>query len=143
MTIFERTFINYCSLGWDARVGFGFDKKRSGNRNINKCIYFWEGLKKMCCRKTITLNQIIESVNSYQLDQENEKGQKGENVDISINENDPNFKNIFKARDIAKKEVELIKKQDNKDIKDEKCKILTNYIIIKISKLFLKGIQSV
>jgi hypothetical protein len=58
---YRRTFINYFSLGYDARVGFGFEKSRSGNRCINKCIYFWEGCKKNCCRKTIPLNSFFDS----------------------------------------------------------------------------------
>ncbi len=61
---YRRTFINYFSLGYDARVGFGFEKKRSGSRCWNKCIYFWEGLKKNCCRKTIPLTSFI---NSFQV----------------------------------------------------------------------------
>jgi diacylglycerol kinase (ATP) len=61
---YRRSFINYFSLGYDARVGFGFEKKRSGSRCWNKCIYFWEGLKKNCCRKTIPLTSFI---NSFQV----------------------------------------------------------------------------
>ena len=30
--IFKKTFINYLSLGYDARVGFGFDKNRLSSR---------------------------------------------------------------------------------------------------------------
>ena len=41
-----RSFINYISLGYDARVGYNFDPKRSNSRNMNKCIYFLEGAKK-------------------------------------------------------------------------------------------------
>lgn len=57
--VFKKTFINYLSLGYDARVGYGFDKNRSSSRCWNKCIYFWEGLKKNCCTKTAGINKII------------------------------------------------------------------------------------
>ncbi len=58
--IFKKSFINYLSLGYDARVGYGFDKSRSSSRCLNKFIYFWEGLKKNCCTKTAGINSIIE-----------------------------------------------------------------------------------
>jgi hypothetical protein len=61
LTTFKKTFINYLSIGYDARVGFGFDKGRCGNRCCNKLLYFWEGCKKNCCRGTIRLNNLIES----------------------------------------------------------------------------------
>lgn len=39
---------NYFSLGVDARIGYGFDKKRTQSACCNKCVYFCEGIKKMC-----------------------------------------------------------------------------------------------
>ena len=59
--MYKKSFINYFSIGYDARVGFGFEKKRSGHRCWNKLLYFWEGLKKNMCRKTIPLNSFFES----------------------------------------------------------------------------------
>ena len=35
---FKKTFINYFSLGYDAKVGSVFEQKRSSNRYINKVI---------------------------------------------------------------------------------------------------------
>lgn len=58
---FTKTFINYFSLGYDARVGFGFEGSRSSSRFFNKLIYFWEGLKKSCCRRTITVRGFIKA----------------------------------------------------------------------------------
>lgn len=49
ITTYERTFINYLSFGYDASVGFGFDGRRTKSRCCNKCIYFCEGCKRMCC----------------------------------------------------------------------------------------------
>ena len=46
---YSRLMTNYFSTGLDARIGLGFDKKRSKNKNKNKCVYFWEGVKKMFC----------------------------------------------------------------------------------------------
>lgn len=68
---YKRSFINYFSLGYDARVGFGFEKKRSNSRTCNKCIYFWEGCKKNCCRKTIPLNSFFDSFHVIDIKNEN------------------------------------------------------------------------
>lgn len=59
--IFLKSFINYFSLGYDARVGFGFEKSRSGSRCCNKMIYMWEGCKKNCCRKTMRIKGFLKS----------------------------------------------------------------------------------
>lgn len=59
---FIKTFINYMSLGFDARVGFNFEQKRSSSRCCNKVIYAWEGLKRyLCCRKNIPLTTVLDS----------------------------------------------------------------------------------
>ena len=58
---YKRSFINYISLGYDARVGYNFDPKRTNSRNMNKCIYCLEGSKKIFCRKTISVNGFIDS----------------------------------------------------------------------------------
>lgn len=61
LRVYQRSFINYMSLGYDARVGFNFDKNRSSSRFCNKCTYFWEGLKKNFCRKTQPVSSFLES----------------------------------------------------------------------------------
>lgn len=48
------------SIGYDARVGYGFDKSRSSSRCFNKCIYAWEGFKKNLCTRTTNINSVIE-----------------------------------------------------------------------------------
>ena len=62
---YVRTFINYISFGYDARVGYNFDPKRTTSRNKNKCIYFCEGFKKLTCRKTITIQNFIDTFTVY------------------------------------------------------------------------------
>ena len=59
---YTKTFINYMSLGFDARVGFNFEQKRSSSRCLNKVIYGWEAAKRyLCCRKNIPLTTILDS----------------------------------------------------------------------------------
>jgi diacylglycerol kinase (ATP) len=83
--IFKKTFINYFSLGFDARVGFGFEKSRSNSRCWNKMIYAWEGLKKNCCTKTASMNSIINTFEELEL--------KEDNIDYNnINNNNINNK---------------------------------------------------
>lgn len=45
----KRKLVNYCSLGIDARIGLGFDKRRTKSRFFNKAVYACEGVKKLCC----------------------------------------------------------------------------------------------
>ena len=66
---YKRSFINYISLGYDARVGYNFDAHRTNSRCMNKCVYFIEGTKKMCCRKTITVQEFLESFTVYESDE--------------------------------------------------------------------------
>ena len=50
--IYKRPMCNYFSVGIESRIGLGFEKSRSNHYIKNKCIYGWEGIKKMCCCST-------------------------------------------------------------------------------------------
>ena len=85
-----RSFINYVSLGYDARVGYNIDPKRSTGRNLNKCIYFIEGAKKMFCRKTNSIQKFIDTVTIYDsqnntINQESFFSDNEEEVNATIN----------------------------------------------------------
>ena len=90
ITTYKKTFINYLSIGYDARVGFGVEKNRCGKRCCNKFLYFWEGLKKNCCRKTIKLNSLIESFQKVTISDDT-------HLDITTRENQGTQETIFKT----------------------------------------------
>ena len=59
---FKKTFVNYFSLGFDARVGFQFEQRRTSNRCCNKVVYALEGAKRVfCCKKNYGLSQFLDS----------------------------------------------------------------------------------
>jgi hypothetical protein len=59
---FKKTFVNYFSLGFDARVGFEFEQRRTSNRCCNKVVYAIEGAKRIfCCKKNYGLTQLLDS----------------------------------------------------------------------------------
>lgn len=59
----RRGFISYFSLGYDSRIGFAISKKKSlGCRCCNIMNFWWEGMKKSCCTKSIKLNQFVEAL---------------------------------------------------------------------------------
>ena len=55
--VYQRSMVNYFSLGMDAKIGTGkkelivldFEKNRTGNRCCNKCVYCLVGLKNFLC----------------------------------------------------------------------------------------------
>jgi len=51
---------NYFSFGVDSRIGFGFDKHRTTSVLGNKCVYCWEGFKKMFI-KTARMKDIVDT----------------------------------------------------------------------------------
>lgn len=70
-----KTFINYFSIGFDARVGFNFEQRRSASRTCNKMIYCWEAAKRyLCCKKNISLTSILEAFHSIDDNKANEVG---------------------------------------------------------------------
>ena len=58
---FTKTFVNYFSVGFDARVGFQFEQRRTSNRCCNKVVYAMEGAKRIfCCKKNYGLSQLLD-----------------------------------------------------------------------------------
>ena len=115
---YERTFINYVSLGYDARVGYNFDSRRTSSRNVNKCIYFCEGLKKMICRKTVSVQHFIDTFTVY------------EDPDSSVNQ-ESLFDNQITS--IYNKNIEL--SQKNFDLNERK-------IIFQIRSKYSEGVKN-
>ena len=65
MTYFSKTFINYMSIGFDAKIGFMFGQKRTSSRFCNKIIYAWEAGKnilKGLFQKSLGLSSLLESL---------------------------------------------------------------------------------
>ena len=59
---FKKTFVNYFSLGFDARVGFQFEQRRTSNRCCNKVVYAVEAAKRIfCCKKNYGLSNLLDS----------------------------------------------------------------------------------
>lgn len=63
-TFFERFMINYFSIGDDARVGTGFEKKRTKNRFCNEVVYAAVGLWNFfcCCRRHESITDQLQEV---------------------------------------------------------------------------------
>lgn len=60
---------NYFSVGVESRIGLGFEKSRSNHYMKNKCIYGWEGIKKMCCiSRTAKIRRVIDYVSKTDKD---------------------------------------------------------------------------
>ena len=62
LKVWTRKMSNYCSIGVDARIGFGFDKNRTKSKICNKIVYAWEGVKKFFCLKLIRMKRIIKKL---------------------------------------------------------------------------------
>ena len=61
---FKKSFINYMSIGFDAKVGFMFGQKRTSSRIFNKLIYTWEAGKyilRALFQKSLGLTSLLES----------------------------------------------------------------------------------
>ena len=56
---------NYASIGIDARIGLGFDRNRTNSKCCNKCVYCWEGFKKIFL-KTKSIDEVIEGFTPLQ-----------------------------------------------------------------------------
>ncbi len=133
MNCFNKTFINYLSLGYDARIGFNYDKKRTSNSFCNKIIYCWEGIKKNCCRKSLKINGFIESFSVY----EDEDQSFIEKTFISNMESEDNLKIKFKFK--PKNELTNLENE-------EKCYILKGEPITLICQninYYIEGVNNI
>jgi hypothetical protein len=90
-------------------VGFGFEKSRSNSRCWNKFIYFWEGLKKNCCRRTIPLKSFLDSFYIVK----NDKNDKNENINRNLSE-----QNLIKNDELDPREIKYFD-TDNKFVNVE------------------------
>lgn len=117
LNVFFKSFINYFSLGYDARVGFSFEKSRSSSRFCNKFIYFWEGLKKQLCRKTIRVKGFLKSFQSMRL-----------NKNLSKISNDDSNSRLIKKSSSKKILEEIINNDDHVNRKES---MSNEYKIIK------------
>ena len=100
----SKTFINYMSIGFDARVGYIFEQKRTASRLFNKAIYGWEAIRRyLCCKKIISLSEIIDSFQVPNTD----------NLFKKI-PNDPNNKGI--SSEFSESEIESSSNEKNKNI---------------------------
>ena len=79
---FKKTFVNYFSLGFDARVGFQFEQRRSSSRFCNKFIYAIEAAKRIfCCKKNYGLTQLLDSFQEGEEISNNDEPKKKEDID--------------------------------------------------------------
>ena len=130
---YMRSFINYISLGYDARVGYNFDPKRTNSRNMNKCIYFLEGAKKIFCRKTVSVNGFIDTFTVYD-DIENSVNQESFFTDYN---NDIELNNNHLSNDIH--EENKINPENNHDIDDNNNNIINTNQKHKIKYQFVSA----
>ena len=122
---FKKTFVNYFSLGFDARVGFEFEQRRTSNRCCNKVVYALEGAKRIfCCKKNYGLMQLLdgflEGSNTNNNDNINIMPEKLSDSDIEEVPNEPLIKeekmNIEGDNDNEKRFIFKTKTDDQKDI---------------------------
>ena len=76
MIQFGKSFVNYFSIGFDARLGFIFEQKRTSSRCCNKCVYGCEGFKRfLCCKKNYGMSELFDCFQEEK-DEENPKSNK-------------------------------------------------------------------
>ena len=129
---FKKAFINYFSIGFDARVGFQFEQRRSKSRHLNKFIYGVQAAKLIFSfKKHYGLTQVLESFkeenkisnNNIEEDLSSEILEKKEDKD-NINENKKEDKDDINENKKEDK-INIIenKKENNEDTKEEEIKI--------------------
>ena len=132
-----RSFINYISLGYDARIGYNFDPQRTNSRNKNKCIYCLEGAKKIFCRKTASVNSFIDTFTVY----DNMENSVQQESFFSDYEKEFGLNNDNMPNDNHNNEENIINNENNNDIEitnnNKKHKI--KYQFISAEKLLQNG----
>ena len=109
LTYFSKTFINYMSIGFDAKVGFMFGQRRTSSRIFNKLIYALEAGKNILrglFRKKFGLASLLENLISLEgEDIENKKLSNDENyfLDEEYLKLLNNKKEIFESIDKGRK----------------------------------------
>lgn len=90
--IWNRKLVNYCSIGIGARIGLGFDKRRTKSRLMNKAVYGLEGCKKLCCvggggniKDKIERMEVLVDIEDKKNDMEATNDQKGEELALKKN----------------------------------------------------------
>ena len=124
---YNRTFINYLSLGYDARIGYNFDPKRTKSRSHNKCVYFYEGLKKLLCRKTLTVQHFLDTFTVF----ESSENSINESTFFENQNNSENEKIKFQFR--SKYSKSLTNNDKELVIKGDPCSIIFQNIIMYMS----------
>lgn len=106
---FNRKMCNYASIGIDARIGFGFEKKRSNKRWLNKFMYAWEGARKFVWKESDMNNLIrkLEVVEEFE-----DMGSDPTNDDGSVFFEHPlgfDYKNIseYKSENVPQGQAEM------------------------------------
>jgi hypothetical protein len=150
MTTFKKSFISYFSLGYEARVGFGFKKHKTTSRCKNFMSYLWEASKKLCCRKTLKVKGFLDSFYTVKME-DNLAEELDSQAEITIRENEAPKETIFRSIDdnnnnILQKEnfnsndtnnmINLRINNKQITIKDKKCKL---NIFILDDNIILKG----
>ena len=90
LTYFSKTFINYMSIGFDAKIGFMFGQKRTRSRVCNKVIYAWEAGKnilKGLFQKSLGLSSLLESLISLEKENIDVNKENNEKVEYSKDNN--------------------------------------------------------
>ena len=137
LKIFIKSFTNYLSLGYDARVGYDFDPRRTKSRCINQCIYCWEGFKKLFFRKTLPINCFLDSITIYEDEilNSNNNGYHSDSTMCSYNINEESFLPRFNNMKIKcrYKPLNSIKPTDDVKklliMKNDPCSIVFQNII--------------
>jgi len=58
----KKPMCNYFSIGYDGRVGLGFEKNRTKSQTGNLIVYFKEGFKKAFFKKAPTINKTLKDI---------------------------------------------------------------------------------